>query len=163
MPGTAPSQRPSSAIPRSRRRCRVAGTGRIGGPAGNGGPRGEGRSCRFPASDANPGPGGHRGPDGSPGPPGDLRVIACTLRSAGGPSLRSLQEPALSLSKGERRCCVSIRSRGGYTIKPTWRPYFRPSPFAKDAKNGHPCVGDASNIKSPGHPPPSSARVAKGG
>ena len=72
-PGTAPSQRPSSAnLPGVVVAAGSPGPGGLGGPAGNGGPGGEGRSCRFPASDANPGPGGHRGPDGSPGPPGDF-------------------------------------------------------------------------------------------
>ena len=50
-------------------------------------------------------------------------------------------------------------------IEPTWCRRLRLPPFAKGAKDGAPhCVGDASEIKSMGHPPTChpEARVLRG-
>jgi len=91
-----------------------------------------------------------------------LTIFACTIPTEGAPSLRFLQEPALSLPKGWWVAMLrAYLILCGHVIKPTWRRHFRLPPlrqaqgrlFAKNAKErGTHCVGNARKIKSPGHP-----------
>lgn len=75
-------------------------------------------------------------------------------------SLHFLQEPTLSLSKGR----VAMLPTRLYVFARTplcMRSWYLPS--AKNAKNGIPqCVGDVSEIKSPGHPPASPIILERG-
>ena len=78
-----------------------------------------------------------------------LMIFACTITTQGAPSLRSLQKPALTLSKGWARCCVCYLILLWTRDQTGLAPGTSGSPLRKKREGtGHPRVGNARKINS---------------